>query len=100
MSTTNNIDESLITSLTPEQAWHYNVFPIKMLGKTLVLGIAADKAGSTIEEELEMILGISIKVEKSDPVENPRKLTPFRQNKLTPFGHFKLTPLFRLKLTP
>jgi hypothetical protein len=25
-------------------------------------------------------------------LENPRKLTPFRQNKLTPFGHFKLTP--------
>ena len=35
-----------------------------------------------------------------DELENPRKLTPFRQNKLTPFGHFKLTPLFRLKLTP
>ena len=25
-------------------------------------------------------------------VENPRKLTPFRQMKLTPLGHFKLTP--------
>ncbi len=25
-------------------------------------------------------------------LENPRKLTPFRQNKLTPSGHFKLTP--------
>lgn len=26
------------------------------------------------------------------PLENPRKLTPFRQMKLTPLGHFKLTP--------
>jgi hypothetical protein len=25
-------------------------------------------------------------------LENPRKLTPFRQIKVTPFGHFKLTP--------
>ena len=25
-------------------------------------------------------------------VENPRKLTPFRQKKLTPARHFKLTP--------
>lgn len=25
-------------------------------------------------------------------MENPRKLTPFRQMKLTPLGHFKLTP--------
>jgi type I restriction enzyme R subunit len=28
----------------------------------------------------------------SDGVENPRKLTPFRQMKVTPFRHFKLTP--------
>jgi hypothetical protein len=33
-------------------------------------------------------------------LENPRKLTPFRQSKLTPLGHIKLTPLYRLKLTP
>jgi putative transposase len=36
--------------------------------------------------------GISVKDISREMVENPRKLTPRRQNKLTPFGHFKLTP--------
>ncbi len=69
MSATTNysIDESLISKLTPEQAWHYSIFPIKMIGETLMLGIADNNAGSGIEEELEMILGLSIKIEKLDP---------------------------------
>lgn len=69
MSATFNhiIDESLISSLTPEQAWHYSVFPKRMLGNLLILFIAEDKSGSAIEEELEMVLGTPIKVEKLDP---------------------------------
>ncbi|MBS1509214.1 MAG: type II/IV secretion system protein [Bacteroidetes bacterium] len=58
------IDESLITSLSPEQAWHYRIFPIKQMGEILALGIDENSNDHNIEEELEMILGMPVKIER------------------------------------
>ena len=64
-SANHTIDESLITSLSPEQAWHYRMFPIKLVDEILTLGIDENSNHFNIEEELEMILGLPVKIEKS-----------------------------------
>lgn len=60
------IDDTLIKTLSPEQARHFRAYPIRFTGKTLTLGI--DEAGTTqnIEDELELILGFPIVIEKVD----------------------------------
>ena len=71
---------------------------IRSSGK--LFGEIADHLGLAPVSLRDMVAANTDERLVSAGVENPRKLTPFRQNKLTPFGHFKLTPLFRLKLTP
>jgi general secretion pathway protein E/type IV pilus assembly protein PilB len=59
------IDESLISTLSPEQAWYYRVFPIKQLEDKLTLGIDENIENINVEEELEIILGLPVIIEKS-----------------------------------
>lgn len=69
MSVTTNfyIDESLLNMLTPEQAWYYKAIPVKMIDKKLTLGISTDNQYSDLIEELEIVLGLTLNIEKVNP---------------------------------
>lgn len=61
------INEALIDSLSPEQARHYRMFPIKLFEETLTIGIDETGIITGIEDELEVILGLPVKIEKLKP---------------------------------
>jgi len=58
-----------------------------IFGLFLILAVSPNGRACKLNEKM-----IPVKVKIHNMVENPRKLTPFRQMKLTPSRHFKLTP--------
>jgi general secretion pathway protein E/type IV pilus assembly protein PilB len=61
-----DIDESLISSLSPEQARHYRICPFAKRDEIFILGIDRMSADLSIQDELEIILGFEIQLQFVD----------------------------------
>jgi len=56
------IPTEVIQSITTQQAWHYMILPFQKGNDNLELFIANSTQETTTSEELEMLLGCSIKL--------------------------------------
>lgn len=69
MASYEDIDFSteLLQTITVDQAWHYAIIPKKIAGSKLVFFIDSNKNTHETKDELEILFGKAIELEKSDP---------------------------------
>lgn len=79
MLTDENIEiaESLIDALNAEQAWHYRILPKEENATSLYLWIDEEKNATSIEDELEMLLGKTIHLTSLSSAVITRQLNKF-----------------------
>ncbi|MCH8331490.1 MAG: type II/IV secretion system protein [Bacteroidetes bacterium] len=54
------IPTELLQLLTPEQAWHYHMIPMKAANGSISMGVDESQNYKGLEDELEMLLGMEI----------------------------------------
>lgn len=68
-------------AITPQQAWHYNIVPKNIIGNNkMELYISEEKYSSNLADELEMLYGKSISLEKKSNVIIQKTLGKYYRN--------------------
>ncbi|MEM7104355.1 MAG: GspE/PulE family protein [Bacteroidota bacterium] len=60
------IPTQILQTITPQQAWHYNILPYETRGDYLYCFTDAENISADVEEELEIVLGHKIKLEAKE----------------------------------
>lgn len=68
---------SLQNIISTEQAWHYGIVPISANEREVCFGIDESKLAKGIDEELEILLGKTIKLEPASPDEIRKVLSTY-----------------------
>ncbi len=71
--------------ITPEQAWHYNIVPKSVHGATLEFYVDQDKQSNSLLQELEILLGKVVVLEKTESLVIQKTLGKYyrKQNERT-----------------
>ncbi|HYE53568.1 MAG TPA: hypothetical protein VD996_01950, partial [Chitinophagaceae bacterium] len=74
------VNTNLIAVITPRQAWHYRVVPAQAVNGSMSFYADRESAYAGLPDELELLTGKSIRIEKIDSITIQQLLEQYYEN--------------------